>query len=117
MSTINYSTESINDNLVVLVKWVGLTLGDDGAPFAGVHFPDRSVQAAGTFGAGGSVKLEGRLSADLGFVALTDPQGNDIDLASAKIEAVTELVQFIRPRITGGDGTTLINVYLLLKRT
>jgi hypothetical protein len=116
MSTITFQTENIASHNIVLVKWIGLALGDDGEPFAGIQFPDRSVQASGTFGVGGTVKLEGRLSTDLGYVALTDPQGNDINLGSAKIEAITELVQQIRPRITGGDGTTLIDVYLLLKR-
>lgn len=116
MATINYVTDSINSHEVLLVKWIGLALSDDGEPFMGVPFSDRSVQVAGTFGVGGTVKLEGRLSSDLDYVALTDPQGNDINLGSAKIEAITELVQHIRPRVTGGDGTTLVDVYLLLKR-
>ena len=116
MSTINFQTENLNSHNIVLVKWIGMALGDDGQPFTGIQFPDRSVQAVGTFGVGGTVKLEGRLAADLAYVALTDPQGNDINLGAAKIEAVTELVYEIRPRITGGDGTTSIDVYLLLKR-
>ena len=46
---------------------------------------------------------------------LTDPQGNDLDITTGKIEAITELVRYIRPRIVGGDGTTSLTITMIFK--
>jgi hypothetical protein len=50
------------------------------------------------------------------WAALTDPQGNNLDMASLKIEAISELTRFVRPKVTAGDGTTNLTVLLLVKR-
>jgi hypothetical protein len=47
---------------------------------------------------------------------VTDPQGNALSFTTAKIECISELVRYIRPRVTGGDGTTSLTVTALLKR-
>lgn len=91
------------------VQWTGLANGDDGTPYEGVGSTDRSVQVTGTFGTGGSVRLEGS-NDGTNYAALTDPQGNDLNITSAKIEAITELCRYIRPRVTAGDGTTSLVV-------
>ena len=88
--------------------------GDDGQPIELANFADRSVQVVGTFGAGGKVRIEGSLDG-ANYAPLTDPQGNDLDLTTAKLEAVSEVVRWIRPRVIAGDGTTLLTVTMLLK--
>jgi hypothetical protein len=92
--------------------WLGLQITDDGAPMPFSQYTDRSVQVSGTFG-GASVVIEGRNAPGLPWATLTDPQGNDLTITTAKIELVTEATVEIRPRIVGGDGSTLINVHLL----
>lgn len=94
--------------------WTPLANGDDGAPLEYGSFADRSIQFAGTFGAGGTVVLEGS-NDGVNYVVLTDPQGNAITKTSASIEAVTEATRYVRPRVTGGDGTTAISAHLFLK--
>lgn len=92
-------------------QWSGLLNGDDGTPVELHEFSDRSIQVTGTFGAAGNVKIEGS-NDGTNYVVLTDPQGNALDVAAAKIEAVSEMTRFIRPRVSAGDGTTSLVVTL-----
>lgn len=98
----------------VIVTWAGLQAGDTGAPIALAPFNDRSVQVEGTFG-GASVQVQGSING-VDFRSLTDPQGNDLSFVAGKIEAVSELVALIRPLVAAGDGTTTIDVSLILKK-
>lgn len=93
--------------------WSGLANGDDGAPAEFPLMSDRTVQVFGTFGAGGSVTIEGSLDG-VNFSTLTDPQGNQLTLGSAKVESIMEVVQYIRPRVTAGDGATNLTVMILM---
>jgi hypothetical protein len=58
-----------------LVTWSGLLNTDDGDPFEGAEFADRTAQVFGTFGAAGSVQLEGSNNGT-NWNILADPQGN-----------------------------------------
>jgi hypothetical protein len=102
---------------VQIITWAGLlqSSSDDGNPFASPGWADRSVQVTGTLGAGGSVRMEGS-NDGTNYVTLTDPQGNALDITTLKIETITELCAFIRPRVTAGDGTTNLNVIMLARR-
>lgn len=105
--------ESLHATCVV-ATWPAIPNGDDGERLELANFADRSVQVFGTFGAGGSVRIEGS-NDGTNWATLTDPQGNALDITSAKIEAITEVVRWIRPRVTAGDGTTAITVVMLLR--
>lgn len=98
----------------VIATWPGMQNGDDGQPIELANFADRTVQVEGTFGAGGAIRIEGSIDG-VNYEPLSDPQGNALDLTSAKIEAITELVRYVRPRVTAGDVTTAITVTMLLK--
>jgi hypothetical protein len=98
----------------VIVTWPNLANGDQGQPIELANFADRSLQVVGVFGAGGSVRIEGSLDG-VNYAALTDPQGNDLNFTTAKIEAVSEVVRWLRPRVAAGDGTTALTVVALLK--
>ena len=86
----------------VIVTWPDLAVSDDGKPIEFANFADRSVQVFGTFGSGGSVRIEGSIDG-INYSTLTDPQGNNLDINTAKIEAITELVRWIRPRVTARE--------------
>jgi hypothetical protein len=98
-----------------IVSWTPLANGDSGLPFAMPGFADRSVQVGGTFGAGGTVIIEGSIDGS-NYIVLTDPQGNAISKTAAAIEAISEIVKLIRPRVTAGDGTTAITVTLIARK-
>lgn len=108
------------------VRWTGLLNGDSGAPFPCPHRADKAVQVYGTFGAAGNCRIEG--SNDQGYDAngtalsptyapLNDPQANQLDFTAAKIEEVLENPNLVRPNITGGDGTTLLTVVMIISST
>ena len=105
--------ESAFSNYVIR-EWSGLQLSDDGAAELIPPIGDRTVQVSGTFGVGGSVRLLGSLD-NVDFFPLTDPQGNPLDFVQGKLESVMELVPYIRPLVTAGDGTTNLRVTLCIK--
>lgn len=107
-----------NDMRAQAVQWAGLTnaTSDDGAPFEGPDYADRSVQVQGTIGAGGNLRIEGS-NDGTNYVVLTDPQGTALDFTAAgRIEQIQEITRFIRPRVTAGDGTTNLTVTLYGRR-
>jgi type 1 fimbria pilin len=100
------------DNFVGGVRggsWTGLANGESGAALFLPAFSDRTVQISGTFGAGGSVTMQGSLDGTNWFT-LTDPQGNNITKTAASLEAISEATPYIRPTITAGDGTTSLTI-------
>jgi len=99
----------------MLITWAGLANGDTGQPFILSQYADRSAQIEGTFGAGGTVVVQG--TNDLtNWRTLNDPFDNPISITLAKIEAISELVGQIRPNVTGGDETTSITVTMLVRK-
>jgi hypothetical protein len=101
--------------LARLVAWSGLLNTDDGNPYEGAEFADRTAQVVGTFGASGSVQLEGS-NDGTNWAVLADPQGNPLTFTTGRIEQVLELPRFIRPRVTAGDGTTNLSVSIYCRR-
>ncbi len=99
-----------------LFKWAGMQNGDDGTPLYLPKHSDKSIQVKGTFGAGGNCRIEGsNMDSSFTWATLNDPQGNPLDITTAKIEAILENTYVLRPRITAGDGTTALDVYILVK--
>jgi hypothetical protein len=105
--------QSLNQS-VFIFAWSGLLNGDEGQPIELAQYADRSVQVSGAFGASGQVQIMGSLDG-INYVPLNDPQGNPLTITTAKIEAVSELVRWLKPVVTG-DGTTDLTVTALLKR-
>lgn len=119
MATRNYTPTEIREfgAGAHVIVWTGLTFAttDDGQPLQMPGSADRSIQVTGTFGASGNCRIEGS-NDGTNYVALTDPQGNALNLTAAGIEAVQEITRFIRPRITAGDGTTNLTVTMLVRK-
>lgn len=111
-------TASLQDALVdqKLYTWSGLLNGDDGSPAAYQGAGDRTVQVTGTPGAGGTIIFEGSLDGGTTWFSLRDPSSTAISFTAAGGRAVLENVPLIRPRVTGGDGTTNFTAYLCVRR-
>lgn len=120
MATRSSSLSNPNVNLLDdaawrIVTWTGLLNTDDGSPVELPSYADRSVQVSGTFGVGGTIVLEGSNNGT-NYVTLRDVLGSDISLTAAGIRTVLDLPRLIRPRVTGGDGTTNLAVTLLIRQ-
>lgn len=114
--TLEYAPDG-NANLV-RITWL-LANGDTGTPTECGDWADRTVQVTGTFGAGGSVQLEGSnyLTSETPLWAvLTDPQGNTVVKTAAALEVFEESPLLIRPNCTAGDGTTALIVRIVARR-
>lgn len=115
MATINATLDyPAGDRSVVRITWPALANGDVGAPVTLPNWADRTVQVAGTFGAGGSVSVRGS-NDGTNFVALSDPQGNALTFSSGAIKLCTEVPWMMRPQVTAGDGTTAITVTAVVR--
>ena|SRR5579872_2658549 len=82
---------------------------------------DRTVQFEGTWGAG-TTTLEGSDDDDgsgsVGnYHTLHDPQGNLISVTAAALIQISENPMWIRPSVSGADGTTNVTVTLLSRGT
>lgn len=102
------------DDSAVLITWSGLQQGDEGEPVQRVKYADRSAQVFGTFGAGGSVAIEGSNAGDQ-YATLNRMQGVAASFTSAGVAQILENTTHIRPKVTGGDGTTDLTVALLIR--
>lgn len=96
-------------------QWTGLLNGDDGSPERQVSYADRSVQVKGTFGAGGTVVIEGSNDGGTTYVTLADQAGAALSFAAAGIKQIRDLPGLIRPRVTAGDGTTSLEVNIIAR--
>jgi len=100
----------------LIVTWGPMQLGDTGLPIDLVGFADRSIQVEGTFGASGTVELQG--SNDLtNFRVLHDPYSQPLDYTAARIDHLTEIPVLMRPAVLSGDGSTSITVTMYIRRT
>lgn len=113
MAVINY-TILTRVKGIHIIAWLNLANGDTGSPFEGFAWPDKSVQVVGTFGTGGNCQIQGaNMASSLVYAALNDPQGNVLDITTAKIETLLENTYWTRPSITAGDVATDLSVYLV----
>lgn len=77
----------------------------------GPEFSTKEVQVFGTFGAGGTLLIEGSLDGGTTWVTLNDVQGNALSFATpGRIEKIQETTARLRARVSAGDGTTSLTV-------
>jgi len=111
--TINYQqADLVGGNLSY--QW-NLANGEDGAPTNHSGTADRTVQVFGTFGVGGTVLIEGSLD-NQHWDTLRDTQGVALSFTASGLRAVLENAVWIRPRVSGGDGTTAVTVIVNVRR-
>ena len=119
IAVVTGKTQEFNEKSILHLWETLTTTNSDGAPvkLTGAYLCD--VQVLGTFGIGGTVLIEGSLVESPGasdWATLNDVQGNALSFTAAKIEKVQEEVLWIRPRVSGGDGTTDLDVRLMQTR-
>lgn len=101
-----------------LQQWEGVVLGD--TPIAislNPNLADCSVSVAGTWG-GATISFQGALNSTLGdavFVELTNPAGDALNFSADALETVLQNCFFVKPVLTGGDGTTDLDIILLVR--
>jgi hypothetical protein len=100
----------------VVATWGPMANGDTGSPLKRPDLVDRSLQVTGTFGAGGSVAVEGS-NDGVNFYALSNPQGTTIAVTAAGIVQIEEATVYVRPHVTAGDGTTSLTCTMCARRT
>lgn len=121
MATIPLTAVVVPRNLsyrgVSVTQWTNLsTTNVDGGWLELPRFTDRSIQVSGTFGAGGTVTIQGTNEpGQTNPVALTDQAGVTLALTAASLKIVLQNSTFIRPLVTGGDGTTSLTITLMAK--
>lgn len=107
------NTSNVND-LALVSTWAAIPNGNTGEPFEWPGFADRSVQITGTFG-GGTVVIEGS-NDGTNYVTLNNMQGSALSFSAAGFKGVAEISRYIRPSVSGGDGTTAITVTIVARR-
>lgn len=120
-ATRSYTESNQRINGIALIEWTGLLNGDDGAPYKCPKHADKTAQTTGTFGAGGSVALQGSNDPDAAaasFAVLHRADGAAPDANMTDAEPITPLENplWIRPAVTAGDGTTSLTVRVLLRK-
>lgn len=95
---------------------VAMLNGDNTASVPTLGFDEAVVAISGTFGAGGSVTVEGSID---NVTWYTVPSAVGLPITAAGVAAFPNLFsRFLRARTTAGDGTTsLITVILLRTRS
>lgn len=96
--------------------WSALANGDDGTALSAATLSDKSVQVTGTFGVGGTIIIEGSNDGGTTWATLNDSRGETtgaLSFTGADLRTILENVERIRPRVTAGDGTTSLNVYVV----
>lgn len=100
----------------VTLIWETLTTANDtGVAIQYGAYGDRTVQLVGTWGTGGTVVIQGSLDGTT-YATLTDVTGNALSFTANGLKAVSEAVRYIRPKVTGGDGTTDVDVYIFMRK-
>ena len=118
MATIDNSALILdeNDYSVIQYKWETLTTtNDNGRALELPVYPEKTVHILGTFGSGGTVKIQGS-NDGTNWIDLTDTRGNTISKIATYLGTIAENPRYIRPFVSAGDGTTDIDVILIARR-
>jgi len=98
--------------------WSALDTGSTDVSHVAVWgYTDKSVQAVGTWGAGGTVVIEGSNQATgtvSTYVTLTDPSATALSFGANGLKQILQNVVYIRPRVSAGDATTNLTVRILV---
>lgn len=103
------------DGAVLTATWTGLLNGDDGASLGQPAWGERTVQVFGTFGASGSLAIQGSNNG-VNWAPVANRAGTPLVFTAAGINRVQDYPIFIRPIVTAGDGTTNLSVVVAAHR-
>lgn len=98
-------------------KWTvsGLLNADQSSSHSGSRLSDKTVQVLGTFGAAGSVNIEGSNDGGTTWNILNDTrgEGNPLTFTATDMRSINENPDLIRANVTAGDGTTSLTVIII----
>lgn len=117
MATVRFTTVYTTDwkKNTATISWPAMAANDVGQALELPSYADKSIQISGTPG-GATVVLEGSDNGST-YVTLSDPQGNALSFMDVALKFVVENVRYIRPHVTGGDGTTAITATLTANKS
>lgn len=117
MPTANPTITRSGDNNQIKFSYALTSANPDGAPIPDMYaaYSDRSASVKGTFGTG-TVLIQGSNDAGATYNPLTDPQGNALSKTAVAIEQITEVAEMTRPLVTTPDGTTALQVDIVIRR-
>jgi hypothetical protein len=108
------SAIAANDGSAYLVTWTPLNSTDtEGVRIEAVQYGERTVQVTGTFGTG-TLVIQGS-NDGTNWATLKDIHGTAISTGAAGIFGVAEIVRYIRPAVTGANGTTDLDITMLVR--
>jgi hypothetical protein len=125
VATVNWLStllKTYGDNCIVVTWGPITTTNADGQRFEMPGWADRSVHVFGTFGAGATLSIQGSNEAvptNWVLLAAAGDATEDMAFLTAggnDIKQVLEVCRWVRPLLTGGDGTTSLTVAMLVKR-
>ena len=125
MATVNWATVALQTfgETGATITWTPITTTNaDGQIFAMPAYADRSVHVYGTFGAAAVLTIQGSNEAVptqwVTLAAAGDPAEDMVFLTAGgnDIKQILEVTRFIRPILTGGDGTTSLTVQMLIRK-
>lgn len=123
MPTINpalHSPITFGDNGVVNIsQWTPVLAGDDCEPIHAPGANERSIHVSGVFGAVGKITILGtneELDETPDWQVLTDPHGVPLEFTTGGLKNVGQITQYLKPAVSGGDGTTSLKITAVAKR-
>ncbi len=98
-----------------IISWIGIGQGDTCTPYKVAGYVDKSVDINGTFSGSGSIGMHGaNHPTSPVYSALTDAFDTTIAVTSDEVKVIMQHTFLIKPVIASGDGSTDINVSMLL---
>lgn len=97
--------------------WAGLLNGDTGVAVQMAASADMTIQLLDTLGVGGTCLIEGSNDGGATWAVLKSANGTALSMTALAIELIQPNPEFIRPRISAGDGDTDLIVIIVAKRT
>ena len=118
MAVITPVKDFTHDSKMKIYLWETIGQGDTCSPVKLAYTDDVTIFAFGTFSGTAKIALHGSPEASNGsptlFAALAS-SGTAIDLGAASAKVVDENAAWYKPVLTGGDGSTDIDVYVVSK--
>lgn len=117
MATIVPTVTRNGDGSVIKMSYETLTTTNDvGSVIAWPEYWGRTIQVLGTFGAGGTLLVEGSNDGGTTWATLDDGFGDPLSITAAGIYTITAVTELTRVRVSAGDGTTDLDVHILCVR-
>jgi hypothetical protein len=98
----------------IVRSWTLPAVGDTGIAVQNPTFSDRSVQVSTLTWGGSTVTIEGS-NDGLTYFTLTDQAGAALTFTSSGLRQILQVCRYIRPKATGGTGTSF-KIDLLMVR-